>query len=151
MKYINKINFLMVFLVFAFLCSTIIQVEAKRVPPSLIEPVIYNGVNYTTGKMGFVEAWDINTSQKIWEKKVYSVKYNPLLETDVQDVFITSLSISDGKLVVINEKGNKYEVNVETGAVYNDNSRILLSIVIVFLVFIGGYFLFNYLMKKSKL
>ena len=49
-----------------------------------------------------------------WEKEVYTVEYNPDLESDVQDVFITSLNIEDGKLVVVNEKGDVYKVDLSS-------------------------------------
>ena len=89
--------------------------EAKRVPPKNVRPMVYKGIKFIApgmGKMGYVEARDIETNKKIWEKKVYNVIYNPLLEGDVQDIFISSLSIEDGKLAVVNEKGKKYIIDI---------------------------------------
>ena len=41
----------------------------------------------------------------LWEKEVYTIEKDPALESDVQDVFITSLNIENKKLIVVNEKG----------------------------------------------
>lgn len=101
------------------LCSS---AEADRLAPKEVEPVIYNGVKYVAPHWGYeygwkqnggyVQAWDIKTGKKLWEKRIYEVKYDPQLEKDVQDVFITSLSIEDGKLVVINERNKKFKIDV---------------------------------------
>lgn len=90
--------------------------QAKRMPAPEVEPVIYKGIKFiapnTPQKMGYIEAYDIKTNKKVWKKKVYRVFINPLMETDVQWIFISSLSIKDGKLVVINERDKKYKVNI---------------------------------------
>jgi len=36
------------------------------------------------------------------------------MEADIQWVFITNLSIKDRKLVVVNEKGGRYEIDIES-------------------------------------
>jgi len=134
------------------------MVEAKRLPPQEVEPVIYNGIKYTATheKMGYVEAWDIKTGKKLWEKKVYDVKIDPYMEADVQWVFITNLSIKDGKLIVVNENGNRYEIDIESintsqtdsNTVSKNNTGILSAIFVVLLLFIGGYLLYKLLKKK---
>ena len=159
MKHINIIKILTVVFLFTFLCCDVNMVEAKRLPPQKVEPVIYNGVKYTATheKMGYVEAWNIKTGEKLWEKKVYDVKIDPNIETDVQWVFITNLSIKDGKLIVVNESGDRYEIDTESinlsqtdsDAVSKNNSGILLVIVVVFLLLIGGYLLYKLLKKKK--
>ncbi|MFA5794784.1 MAG: WG repeat-containing protein [Candidatus Brocadiia bacterium] len=91
--------------------------QAKRVGPKDVAPIIHNGVKYTAphGKMGYVEAWDVSSGKKLWETKVYDVEMKPMLEKDVQMVYITSLSIEDGRLVVINENNAKYYLNPANG------------------------------------
>jgi hypothetical protein len=90
--------------------------EAKRGPAPEVVPLIYKGMKFiapnSPQKMGYIEAWDIETNKKVWEKKVYRVFINPLMEADVQWVFISSLTIEDGKLVVVNERGKKYKVGI---------------------------------------
>jgi hypothetical protein len=88
--------------------------EAKRIAPPTVNPLIYKGVKFVApaSRMGYVEAWDIQSGKKVWEKKVYSVFINPLMEADVQWVFIASLSIENGKLLVVDERGRRYKVSI---------------------------------------
>lgn len=98
--------------------------RAMRFPPKDVEPVIYNGIKFTAphwayqhgGKQngGYVEALDAETGKKLWGLRVYKVEYDLSMETDVQDIFITSLSIEDGKLIVVNERKDTYEVDLAT-------------------------------------
>jgi hypothetical protein len=117
----KRINLLVATLgIFGLLMAN--SAEAKRLAPKEVEPVVYNGVKYIAPHWGYeygwkqnggyIQAWDIKTGKKLWEKRVYEIKYDPWLEKDVQDVFITSLSIEDGKLVVINEEGRKYKIAI---------------------------------------
>jgi len=103
--------------------------EAKRLPPKNVEPVIYNGIIYTAphNKMGYIEAWNLDTGEKLWELKVYDVDYDSSLESDVQDVFITSLSISGDKLIAINEKNDKYEIGLKTKEVNKRQSPYIVN------------------------
>lgn len=89
----------------------------KRAAPQETAPIEYQGMRFEapTRRVGYVQAHDIKTDKLIWEKQIYTVKYNPDLETDVQEVFITKLSIEGGALVVENEKGQKYNIDPQTG------------------------------------
>lgn len=57
---------------------------------------------------------DIKTDSVIWELKFYSINYNKGLEKDVQDIFVTKMEIQDQKLVIWNEKNDRFVVNVKT-------------------------------------
>ncbi len=98
------------------------SIHAKRAAPAPVAPLEYKGVIYTAPefKEGLVEARNKETGALLWSTKVYSVKYNPELEADVQNVFITKLQIADEKLLVVNEKNQKYFVNLQTGVSVND-------------------------------
>jgi hypothetical protein len=100
---------------FIILGCSLNTVEAKRGPPKEVEPVIYNGIKYIAPleKMGYVEAFNNTTGEKLREIKVYDVKIDSNMEADVQWIFITNLSIVNGKLSVINEAGVKYEIDIE--------------------------------------
>jgi hypothetical protein len=99
--------------------------DAKRAAPGEVSPVIWNGVRYAAaphGGCGFahpgcVEASDAETGQTLWKIEVYQIQYRPDLEKDVQDVFIISLKVEGNRLVVTNERGEIYEVNLETRVV----------------------------------
>jgi len=97
---------------------------AKRSLPAEVPPIIVDGVRYTVlhrGRAqglsqngGYLEAWNAKTGRWLWRVRVYNVKYNPLQETDAQDIFIKSLSVKDDKLIVINDAETIYEVDPKT-------------------------------------
>jgi len=111
----EKVILLAILSFFIILVCSVNMVEAKRGPPKEVEPLIYNGVKYTAplDKMGYVEAFNNTTGEKLREIKVYDIKFDPNMEADVQDIFITNLSIVNGKLIVINEAGVTYEIDIE--------------------------------------
>ena len=90
---------------------------AKRAAPKPVSSVVHNGVEYRARvwDMGFVEAIDLASHDRLWRRRIYYVWYVPLAEKDCQDIFITSLAIQDGKLLVRNEAGKSYGVDLRTG------------------------------------
>lgn len=87
--------------------------EAKRQDPKNVRPLVYKGIKFIAHwSNGYVKARDIETNKEVWENQVYKVDYDPNLESDVQDQFITSLSIEAGKLAVVAEGGKKYIVDI---------------------------------------
>jgi len=95
--------------------------HAKRKAPPKVQPVIYEGVRYTApnddGRRAYVQAWDARTNKMLWELTVFRNVIIPLLEEDVQHVYIKSMSIQDGKLVLVAEDGRAYSVGLNTRAV----------------------------------
>jgi outer membrane protein assembly factor BamB len=91
---------------------------AKRVPPKKVEPVTRDGVKYVApnlnGREGKVEALDAKTGDRLWDKVIYTVKIDPNLESDVQWVFIKSLSLREGRLLVVTERGEQYLLDLKT-------------------------------------
>jgi hypothetical protein len=89
---------------------------AKRLPPPVVKPVIAQGIKYIApndqGTIGHVQAFDLKTKKKIWDKVIYRVKLRRTLEEDVQWVFIKSLEVKGDRLLVVNEKGQKYAVRL---------------------------------------
>jgi hypothetical protein len=65
--------------------------------------------------MCFVEAVELASKKTLWRARVYYVWYVPLAEKDCQDVFINSMSVQAGKLLVRNEAGKSYRVDLVTG------------------------------------
>jgi hypothetical protein len=90
--------------------------HAKRVAPTPVPPVTIGSTKYSapSDKMGHVVATDTSNGKELWRVRIYSVLINPFLERDVQDVFITSLVISGGTLLIENERGDKYTLDVNT-------------------------------------
>ncbi len=95
------------------------RVSAKRSEPKAVPPITRNGVVYSVPHehMGFVIAKDEKLDRELWTKQVYVVKYDPVLEKDVQDCFVTELRVADDKLIVSNENGDQFELNPATLAV----------------------------------
>lgn len=103
-------------------------VWAKRPPPADVAPVSYEGLRYEAPHFnnpcgqngGCVVAFDEKTGTQVWSLKVYCTKYDSDLERDVQDVFITSLVIDSGRLVVANEKALQFSIDLASRAVTGD-------------------------------
>ena len=95
-----------------------VAANAKRAQAAKVEPVIYEGVRYTApnndGGRGYIQAWDTKTNKMLWEATVFRNFINPLLEEDVQWVFIKKLSFEDGKLIVVDERDRAYTVDTKT-------------------------------------
>ncbi len=103
-------------LVLAVVAST---AWGKRGPAPVVDPVLADGVKYVApndnGRRGYIQAWDIATSELLWEETVYTVATRPLLEEDVQWVFIAELTLVGDSLVAKDERGKTYAVNRITG------------------------------------
>ena len=94
---------------------------AKRVAPAKVEPVVHQGVRYIApnddGRRAYIEAWDIQTNKKLWDLTIFTNRIDPMLEQDVQWVFIKALNIRDGALVVTSERDKIYRVDLKTKTV----------------------------------
>ena len=94
------------------------ELLAKRKAPKPVNPIVLKGIEYraplSVEKLGMVEAWDMESSRLLWEKQIYPVKSRDGLEQDAQWVFISGLSIDGGKLIVMNERGERFALDVET-------------------------------------
>lgn len=88
----------------------------KRLPPPEVKPLVHKGVEYRAEHrhMGAVEAWDKKTNKMLWRCQIYVVTYDLNLEKDVQDVFIISLLIENGFLIIMNESGHRYRLDLST-------------------------------------
>src|SRR5204863_7245764 len=112
-------RFVLIFVALALLLASLAL--AKRVAPAKVEPVIYQGIRYIApnddGRRAYIEAWDVRTNKKIWDVTVFTNRIDPKLEEDVQWVFVTTLNVRDGTLIVTSERGKIYSVDVNTKAV----------------------------------
>jgi len=106
---------------------------ASRLPPAEIPPVVDGNVRYEAPPGGFgnpanpcdqvggcVVAYDNTTGALLWSVKVYCISYDPNLEEDVQWVFISSLALKNGQLLVTNERGSHFAINPATQQVTGD-------------------------------
>ena len=93
------------------------NIQAKRVAPTPVESVHFEGIRYEVSGMGVVLAWDEKNNRKLWENRIYEISYIPNLETDVQDIWIKKLEISNDALSVTDERDLVYKVDLKTGKV----------------------------------
>jgi hypothetical protein len=101
--------------------------SAKRLTPAQVEPVVHEGIRYVApnddGRRGYIEAWNVGTNKKLWELTIFNNRIDRNLEEDVQWVFIKTLKIWDGRLLVTSEDGKTYQVDVNTKAITQSDSR----------------------------
>jgi hypothetical protein len=104
------------FILTASFSSTALAVRASA---PVVAPLIHNGVRYeapnTYGRTAYLEAWDETSGKQLWKTAVFRNWINPLLEEDVQWVYIESLQIRDGKVLVTDERGRQYSIDAKTG------------------------------------
>jgi len=92
------------------------KAPAKRLTPAKVDPVINEGIRYVApnddGRRGYIEAWNVGTSKKLWELTIFTNPIDPNLEKDVQWVFIKAVDVKHGRLIVTSERGKTYYVDV---------------------------------------
>lgn len=100
--------------------------QPKRVAAPAVEPVTIGKLRFQVilrGKErglaqngGYIAALDAASLKELWVLRVYEIKYDPSLETDVQDVFITSMSkrLFRDVLKITDENGRSYLVDINT-------------------------------------
>jgi hypothetical protein len=90
---------------------------AKRAAPRPVPPIEDGGIEYSVPhglKMGVVRATDLKTGRLLWLRQVYAVQYDPQLEADVQDCYITRMDLETDHLRVTNERGYVYLVFLDS-------------------------------------
>jgi hypothetical protein len=102
--------------------------STKRVAPPKVAPVTIGAVRIEAihwGRSrgldqngGYIVAVDPRSGRELWILKVYDITYDPSMEQDVQDVFITKITKGyRGQLLVWEEKGRRYLVDIKTRSV----------------------------------
>ncbi len=98
--------------------------HAKRLGPKPVKPVLNAGLRYEVvvwafenKKMkqngGYVRVLNARNDLPICTKQVYETKYDKMLESDIQDNFITGLKIEGHNLVVSSEKLAPLQMSIE--------------------------------------
>lgn len=101
--------------------------NAVRVSPSFVQPLTHNGITYSAPhqRMGYVVASDAKTGNELWSVRVYGVEYGRAAEGDLEDVYITSLSIKDATLIVTNERGHEFSIDLKTREVISPSKGVV--------------------------
>lgn len=109
------------------------RLHAYREAPREIRPIRSDGIVVSvphfgfelgatpkeTQNGGFAQAHDAKTGKLLWRVTLYRTRYNPKLEQDVQDVFITEMKLDPTfKLLLIrDEKDRLYAVSLDSHSV----------------------------------
>jgi len=103
------------------------MLQAKRVGPLKVEPVTLGNTRYEVvhwGRKrglgqngGYLAAFDAKTGAELGLIKVYEIKYDPKLEADVQDAFISRMDMLDGAVLITDERGRKFILDPATKSV----------------------------------
>ena len=95
--------------------------EAKRGAPAEVLPATVGNIEYSAPhrngphkQMGFIEARELKSGKLIWSRQIYTVKYDPDLEGDIQDVFIKSITVEGNYLIITNERNSKYQLDLNS-------------------------------------
>jgi hypothetical protein len=107
-----------VLLAVLFACAD--SASAKRAAPKPVSAVAYKGITYSAlnqgGRANYVIASD-STGKEQFRIKVFDTPIDPKLEEDVQWVFINELKVSGDFLLVKDEKGRCFAINLTTRGV----------------------------------
>ncbi len=96
-------------------------VLAKRTPAPVIDPIVHEGVRYTVpndkGTKGYVVASDASTGKQLWKKTIFRKCICPFVEHDVQWVFLKQMRLDAGRLILVDERGRTYSLDLKTHSV----------------------------------
>jgi hypothetical protein len=95
---------------------------SRRAPPPRVPPIFIAGTRYaqvpgdveTDGQVGGMLAAYDASNREVWRLKVYPNPRRPELEGDVQDVWFRSLRVEGDRLLIENERGERFEVDPAT-------------------------------------
>jgi hypothetical protein len=100
--------------------------HAKRMPPPVVPPITHEGVIYHAtgdGEAAFIIAKDEKTGKEFWKAKVYHIHIDPLKQEDDQIIFIKGMLLSGKKLLIQDEAGRCYRLDLETQKVQGTGCR----------------------------
>ncbi|WP_394176723.1 hypothetical protein [Thalassotalea litorea] len=105
---------------------------AKRKEPAEVPPIVHGEFIYTVPhgaadngtaqNGGFVRVLDAKTGTYVWGIQVYKINYDDSLETDAQDVFITSIELNFWRtqLIVRNESEQEFRIDLSKRVVVSN-------------------------------
>lgn len=96
----------------------------KRLEPELLSPVMLGNTRFEAplwGKSrdlaqngGHVVAINNETGEELWLATLYEIVYDPDMEEDKQDLFLTSLKVDakNSRLLAEDERGRKFALDI---------------------------------------
>lgn len=74
---------------------------SSRTLPKQVAPIEHEGIKYKKEGMEYIIATKIEGNEKIWKTQVYKIEFKKNLETDVQEVHINSMKLSNDKTCLV--------------------------------------------------
>lgn len=104
-----------------------LAVVAKRFPAPVVPPIVHKGICYTVpndnGTKAYVVACDTATGKQLWKQTVFRKCICPLIEHDVQWVFIQHMRLEGERLILVNERDTTYSLDLKTRRVNHVKPR----------------------------
>lgn len=140
------------------LCAANLELAyaSRAVAPAEVPPVYYDNLRIEAGfindkNIGTVTAYNIDTNKVIWTSNVYKEKFSDSVEADTLWVYIEKMEIVNNKLIIVNEKGNQYEIDPDNGKNYNQNYRAKIFTIIMFAFPVIIVVLLFYINRNKKI
>lgn len=104
-------------LVFSMIAVLQAPLFAKRAAPPAVIPLENNEIKYVVNEplTGYVSAIDMKSDTVLWATQAYKIINDFNHELDAQDVYINNLKKEKNILVITNEYGQIYKINLKTG------------------------------------
>ena len=102
------------FLALSLICSAVL---AKRLPAPVVAPITHQGVVYYAehdGDSEVIVARDEKSGAESWRVRVYRQRVDPTKEYDVQMIFVKGMLLSKEKLLIQDEAGRCYRLDLGT-------------------------------------
>ena len=102
--------------------------NAEHILPPRIEPLVHEGVRYVVpndkGRRAYVEAWDVQSANKLWSKTIFRRWYCPLLAAEcTRYEFMISMVLCDDQLFLTSERNRVYALTLRTKRVQRIRGR----------------------------
>ncbi len=129
--------------------------QAKRTPPAKVESEVIQGIKYVApndnGRRANVQAWDVKGGKMLWEATILNNVINPMLEEDVQWIFIKKLGVGQNEyeLLVQTTDNRTYALDLNTKGVYRVN-QVDFKVVTIFLACVVGVGLLVWLFRRRR-
>jgi hypothetical protein len=99
----------------------------KRLPPPVVKPVFFNGVEYLAhgeGEKGWITATEITNRKELWTAKVFRIHIHWWKgEIDNQWIYISYLALDQNALAIKDERGRCYRLDLNTRRVKRDRCQ----------------------------
>ncbi len=98
-------------------------ISAKRLAPPDIAPIFFEDIQYMVSTAKNEDNTKAITTlnatkadgQVLWTKALYTITFTPELETDVQEVYVTSMALSESNdaILIENEQGASFRIEIK--------------------------------------